>query len=503
MSSLDVFNLAKDWIYKFTILNENGEGGIRVSSKENNLYPEVTGYYIPTLLNWGEKTLAVKYAKWLCSIQKPDGSWYDPENKAPYVFDTCQILKGLIAIFELLPNVSENIIKGCNWVISNIQKDGRLTTPSIQSWGSICNELVHLYCLSPLLDTVKIFGIHKYEHEARRVLDYYLRNNNQDILNFHTLSHFYAYIIEGLIDLGENELAEKAIKNINPLQKPDGSIPAYKNVKWVCSTGLFQFAVIYYKLGMKTRGDLAFKYAVSLQNDSGGWYGSYTDNKILSTFLNKHRPNYFPDAEISWAVKYFLDAFYLKLQIEFEEIAPTFLEKISLDDGRYQLVRKFIIETNSSKILDVGCGKGRYLKNLLSEGLGKMLYGIDLSTRVMTNINSCSGIETKQGSILNIPYPDGYFDFIYTCEALEHCVHLDSALQELKRVIKPGGYLLVIDKNKEKLGVLHIEECEQWFNLKELAARLIRIGFSVKTFENVAYENKYDGLFCAWFARRE
>jgi len=191
MSSRDVFNLAKDWIYKFTIINENDEGGIRVSSKEINLYPEVTGYFIPTLLNLGEKTLAVKYAKWLCSIQKSDGSWYDPGDNAPYVFDTCQILKGLIAVFDNLPNVSENIIKGCNWVISNIQKDGRLTTPSNQSWGSICNELVHLYCLSPLIDTAKIFNIAKYEHEAKKVLEYYLQNNKADILNFHMLSHLY------------------------------------------------------------------------------------------------------------------------------------------------------------------------------------------------------------------------------------------------------------------------------------------------------------------------
>jgi malonyl-CoA O-methyltransferase len=501
---LDSFNLAKDWIYNFTLINERSdEGGISVSSKSDKLYPEVTGYFIPTLLNWGEKGLAKKYAKWLCSIQKPDGSWYDSNNEAPYVFDTCQILKGLIAIMNILPEVSDNIIKGCNWVISNIKQNGQLITPSTQSWGSICNELVHLYCLSPLIEAAKLFDIPEYEDNAKKVLKYYLQNYKNDILNFYILSHFYAYIIEGLIDIGEIKLAEEAMVNINQLQKPDGLIPAYRNVKWVCSTGLFQFALIYYKMGKKAQGDLSFKYAVSLQNDSGGWFGGYPINIFFSKFLKKHRPDYFPDAEIAWAVKYFLDALHLKLQIEFEEKAPIFLEKINIDDGRYQLVKNTIIETRPNKILDVGCGKGRYLLNLLSEKIGKELYGIDISLRVMANIASFPAIKVKQGSLLNIPYSNSSFDFVYTCEALEHCINLDAALEELKRVITPGGHLLIIDKNKEKLGFLQIEDFEQWFDPTVLAEKLKKIGFTVKTYENIPYENKQDGLFCAWIAKKE
>jgi ubiquinone/menaquinone biosynthesis C-methylase UbiE len=51
-------------------------------------------------------------------------------------------------------------------------------------------------------------------------------------------------------------------------------------------------------------------------------------------------------------------------------------------------------------------------------------------------------------------------------------VHLDGALQELTRIIKPGGQLLIIDKNEEKLGMLAIEECEQWFDINEVAQKL-------------------------------
>jgi malonyl-CoA O-methyltransferase len=497
----DNYTLSKKWIGTHTIIKEN-YAGICVSSKNEKCYPEVTGYYIPSLLNWGERDLAIQYAKWLCNIQKKYGSWYDPSDADPYVFDTAQILKGLIAISDILPEVSTNIIKGCDWIISNIQKDGRLTTPSTAAWGTICSELIHIYCLEPLITTSKKYGISTYKNEAKRVLDYYKLNRLNDILDFHTLSHFYAYTIEGLIDLDEIDLAKKAIKKVSSLQKRDGSIPAYKNVKWICSTGLFQFALIYYKLGDKNRGDMAFNYACSLQNNTGGWFGGYPVNKFLAGFFKRHKPDYFPDAEISWAVKYFLDALQYKLYLEFEEQAPIFPDTIGINDGRYQLVKTSIATPSpENRILEVGCGKGRYLTNLLKDFGSKVdLHGIDLSINVMKGIPH--EIKTKQGSILNIPFPDSSFNFVYASEVLEHCVNLDGALRELTRVVKPGGRLLIIDKNKEKLGMLKIEDYEQWFNINEISEKLKKLDMTVTIFDNVPYENKHDGLFCAWLAQK-
>lgn len=45
--------------------------------------------------------MAVTYAGWLCSIQHEEGAWYDTDDKEPYVFDTAQILKGLVAIYPI------------------------------------------------------------------------------------------------------------------------------------------------------------------------------------------------------------------------------------------------------------------------------------------------------------------------------------------------------------------------------------------------------------------
>ena len=102
---IEIYRKAIGWIGNNSI---NGESIICNTDKRKG-YPEVTGYYIPTLLKWGYRELAISYAKWLCKIQKPDGSWYDTDNREPYVFDSAQILKGLIGIWTSPNGTSENV----------------------------------------------------------------------------------------------------------------------------------------------------------------------------------------------------------------------------------------------------------------------------------------------------------------------------------------------------------------------------------------------------------
>ena len=88
---LQCYNAAIRWIENHSQLG----GGIAVTNYNQMSYPEVTGYYIPTLLHWGQKDRAVEWARWLLSIQETDGSWWDHQHTRPYTFDTGQILKGV------------------------------------------------------------------------------------------------------------------------------------------------------------------------------------------------------------------------------------------------------------------------------------------------------------------------------------------------------------------------------------------------------------------------
>lgn len=495
---IQIYENAINWIQQNTIKNK----GIINNTDTKESYPEVTGYYIPTLLNWGYKDLALQYAKWLCQIQKEDGSWYDTFDESPYIFDSAQILKGLLAVRTLYPNQTEInrcIINGCEWIFSCMTEEGRLVTPDEKAWGNEAPhlELIHLYCLSPLLEAGNLYGKAEYRVKVQQILTYYKEKYLDEICSFSLLSHFYAYVMEALVDLGELELATKCMENITKYQKDNGEIPAYSNVDWVCSTGMFQLALVWFKLGNLELGTKTFNYACKLQNESGGWFGSY-----LSLNNPTEITTYFPKSEISWANKYFLDALHYKNQCLFEKQAHMFIDSIDEEDGRYQIVENTIFGETSknNKILDVGCGKGRYLRNLIKKFPDNQYYAVDLSTRVMSYMSDLS-VEMRQGGLTNIPYPDNFFDYTYCCEALEHAIDIKSAIAELSRVTKSGGKIIIVDKNADKYGFFEIEEWEQWFDEKQLIDILSTCCSEVYVEREINYDDtKANGLFYAWIA---
>ena len=101
---IGVYNNALKWIDENTLIEPEGKL-IICNTELRKGYPEVSGYYIPTLLRLGRRDTAKEYARWLISIQKEDGSWYDSTDTDPYVFDSAQILKGLVAIRKIMPEV--------------------------------------------------------------------------------------------------------------------------------------------------------------------------------------------------------------------------------------------------------------------------------------------------------------------------------------------------------------------------------------------------------------
>lgn len=491
---IGIYDKAIEWIESNSIVSE----GIINNSKLQKSYPEVTGYYIPTLLRWGYRELAISYANWLCSIQKADGFWYDTMNEAPYIFDSAQILKGLLSIRNIVTDkqvLDETIIKGCDWILNCMTEEGRLKTPTETAWGNVATELIHTYCLSPLVEASKVYDNENYEKSAQKILGYYKKNYYKEITNFSMLSHFYAYVVEAMLDMGEVEIAREAMRNMEQYQKESGAVPAYKDVDWVCSTGLFQLSLIWFRLGDSERGTRAFEYACKLQNKTGGWYGSYISEE------NPEESNtYFPDAEISWANKYFLDALYYKNLCQFENQAAMFREDL-LDNDKKYIIIKDTIERSATckKVLDVGCGKGRYIIKLAQNAPQNKYFAVDISTNVMKYFDNETDIVKKQGGLTCIPYDDNFFDVVYTCEALEHAVDIKSAIREICRVAASGGKVIIIDKNKSMYGYFDIEDWEQWFDKDELKQLMLQYCTEVSYIDDIDYDGrKSDGLFGAW-----
>lgn len=97
-------------------------------------------------------------------------------------------------------------------------------------------------------------------------------------------------------------------------------------------------------------------------------------------------------------------------------------------------------------ILEVGFGSGLTFLNL--NALYRNIYGLDLTCNVseVKQVFVPLGIhpDLRNGNVLDMPYPDDQFDTVLLISILEHLKpeELNRALQEIKRILRPGGQLV-------------------------------------------------------------
>ncbi len=166
-----------------------------------------------------------------------------------------------------------------------------------------------------------------------------------------------------------------------------------------------------------------------------------------------------------------------------------------------QKILKFFGDLNDKKVLDAGCGKGRFARVLLERNPGARIAGLDLSEEMIRLIPA--GIDKVAGSMNELPFADSAFNAIYATESLEHAVDVEKAVSELCRVLTPGGSLAIIDKNADHWGRLETPRWERWFGRREIEKLLFQYCHSVHS-EFLSYwsDVRPDGLFIIWYARK-
>jgi 2-polyprenyl-6-hydroxyphenyl methylase/3-demethylubiquinone-9 3-methyltransferase len=92
-------------------------------------------------------------------------------------------------------------------------------------------------------------------------------------------------------------------------------------------------------------------------------------------------------------------------------------------------------------LLDVACGGGLLAPHVA--GLGYRHLGIDIG-RSAVRVAREHGVQTAQGDVTRLPVRGGSCDVVVAGEIFEHVPDLDSVVQEIARVLRPGG-LLVCD----------------------------------------------------------
>lgn len=104
-------------------------------------------------------------------------------------------------------------------------------------------------------------------------------------------------------------------------------------------------------------------------------------------------------------------------------------------------------DVDQKQILEIGCGRGgfsHYLATLPYKPA--QLFACDYSEAALDIARAKYGkneITWKQENIMALSFPDQSFDTAISCETIEHVPHPDKAIQEIYRVLKPGGRLLL------------------------------------------------------------
>ena len=93
------------------------------------------------------------------------------------------------------------------------------------------------------------------------------------------------------------------------------------------------------------------------------------------------------------------------------------------------------------RVLDAGSGGGHFSAEAVKRG-GKVT-SLDVGPNLLKQVSQRCQSECVVGSVLDIPFPDGTFDLVFSTEVIEHTPDPLRAVRELCRVVAPGGTLVI------------------------------------------------------------
>lgn len=113
-------------------------------------------------------------------------------------------------------------------------------------------------------------------------------------------------------------------------------------------------------------------------------------------------------------------------------------------ESRKSFYSFFEFETKGKKLLDIACGSGHDLKHY-QDVMGCDVWGVDASEKETSLANERLGEErVKVGYSDALPYGDQSFDIVVSKYAPQGFEDIASFYQEVNRVLKPGGYFLIL-----------------------------------------------------------
>jgi O-antigen biosynthesis protein len=144
--------------------------------------------------------------------------------------------------------------------------------------------------------------------------------------------------------------------------------------------------------------------------------------------------------------------------------------------ARYEWAARVAV---AGTVLDAGCGIGSGTALLAMDA--KEAVGVDSSPAAIEDAQREYGERAtfRVGDIRCLPFEDGEFDVVACFEAIAHIAETDAALDELRRVLRPGGTLLISSPNRGAYppgNPLHLREVTSDELRTSLSSRFANVG---------------------------
>jgi SAM-dependent methyltransferase len=163
-----------------------------------------------------------------------------------------------------------------------------------------------------------------------------------------------------------------------------------------------------------------------------------------------------------------------------ERLVPEYMGGTAIEHlHRYAFAREFV---NGKIVLDIASGEG-YGSKMLSR-YAKAVIGVDISEQAVSHANAKYGdaVDFRLGSCTAIPVADTSVDLVNSFETLEHIIDHEVFFEEIKRVLKPSGILII--STPDKLHYTIGQRFANEYHVRELS-KLDFVSLVAKSFKNI------------------
>jgi ubiquinone/menaquinone biosynthesis C-methylase UbiE len=134
---------------------------------------------------------------------------------------------------------------------------------------------------------------------------------------------------------------------------------------------------------------------------------------------------------------------------------------------QFRLIRRYFIwklkrYTVKGTVVDVGCGPGYLLRIMAKEWPESKLTGVDISKEMVEKAKANfhwlgldGRVDFKEGSSEHLPFDDRTQDFLVSTGSLHHWADPELAFDEIHRVLKPGGQMLIFDLRRDAIRMIY------------------------------------------------